>query len=97
MGEPVFLALITADRIITEKNEKKGIIGTFKSFSHIWVLRNDFAGPAADPLSIYIFTVFYGRSRFGYASALSLILMAIVLLLTLFQNRLMKNRIFYGD
>jgi hypothetical protein len=29
MGEPVFLALLTADRVITEKNEKKGIIGTF--------------------------------------------------------------------
>jgi hypothetical protein len=29
MGEPVFLALLTADRVITEKNDKKGIIGTF--------------------------------------------------------------------
>ena len=29
MGEPVFLALLTADRIITENNNKKGIIGTF--------------------------------------------------------------------
>ena len=29
MGEPVFLALLTADKVITEKNEKKGIIGTF--------------------------------------------------------------------
>ena len=29
MGEPVFLALLTADRVIVEKNDKKGIIGTF--------------------------------------------------------------------
>lgn len=74
-----------------------GIIGTFKSFSHIWVLRNPVAGPVADPMSIYIFNVFYTRSLFGYASALSLVLLVIVLLLTLFQNRMMRNRIHYGD
>ena len=74
-----------------------GIIGTFKSFSHIWVLRNDFIAGAADPLSIYIFTIFYGRSKFGYASALSLILLCIVLLLTIFQNRIMKRSVHYGE
>ena len=33
MGEPVFLALLTADRVITEKNDKKGIIGTFNKLA----------------------------------------------------------------
>ncbi|MDZ4726244.1 MAG: hypothetical protein SH817_08800 [Leptospira sp.] len=32
MSEPVLLALLFADRIITEDNHKKGIIGTFNRF-----------------------------------------------------------------
>ncbi len=32
MSEPVLLALLFADRIITEDNNKKGIIGTFNRF-----------------------------------------------------------------
>ena len=33
MPEPVFVALLLADRVITEDNQKKGIIGTFTQFS----------------------------------------------------------------
>jgi hypothetical protein len=33
MQEPVFVALLMADRVITEDNKKKGIIGTFTRFS----------------------------------------------------------------
>jgi hypothetical protein len=32
MAEPVFVALLFADHIITERNNKKGIIGTFSRF-----------------------------------------------------------------
>jgi hypothetical protein len=32
MSEPVLVALIFADRVIEEKNHKKGIIGTFSRF-----------------------------------------------------------------
>lgn len=32
MGEPVLVALLFADRVIEEKNHKKGIIGTFSRF-----------------------------------------------------------------
>ncbi len=32
MPEPVFVALVMADRVITEDNGKKGIIGTFTQF-----------------------------------------------------------------
>lgn len=32
MGEPVFVGLLFADRVIEEKNHKKGIIGTFSRF-----------------------------------------------------------------
>ncbi len=33
MPEPVFVALLLADRVITEDNQKKGIIGTFTRFT----------------------------------------------------------------
>jgi hypothetical protein len=33
MPEPVFVALLLADRVITEDNKKKGIIGTFNQFT----------------------------------------------------------------
>ena len=33
MSEPVFVALLLADRVITEDNQKKGIIGTFTQFT----------------------------------------------------------------
>ena len=33
MPEPVFVALLLADRIITEDNQKKAIIGTFTQFT----------------------------------------------------------------
>jgi hypothetical protein len=33
MREPVFVALLMADRVVTEDNQKKGIIGTFTRFT----------------------------------------------------------------
>ena len=33
MTEPVFVALLMADRVITEDNQKKAIIGTFTQFT----------------------------------------------------------------
>ena len=33
MPEPVFVALLIADRVVTEDNQKKGIIGTFTQFT----------------------------------------------------------------
>ena len=33
MPEPVFVALLLADRVITEDNQKKAIIGTFTQFT----------------------------------------------------------------
>ncbi len=74
-----------------------GIIGTFKAFNHIYVLRTPAARGAADPMSIYIFFTFFRKSRFGYAAGLSLILFIVVLALTLFQRKIMEKRIHYGE
>jgi len=74
-----------------------GLIGTFKAFDSVYVLRNPAARGAADPMSIYIFFTFFRRQRFGYAAALALVLFVIVLGLTVVQRRYMERRVFYGD
>ena len=73
-----------------------GIIGTFKAFAHIYVLRHPAARGEVDPMSVQIFFTFFRKSRFGYAAALSLLLFAIVLILTVVQRRIMKERVHYG-
>jgi multiple sugar transport system permease protein len=73
-----------------------GIIGTFKAFAHIYVLRHAAARGEVDPMSVQIFFTFFRKSRFGYAAALSLLLFAIVLVLTVVQRRIMKERVHYG-
>jgi multiple sugar transport system permease protein len=74
-----------------------GVIGTFKAFNSIYVLRNSATGGATDPMSVYIFFTFFRRSRFGYAAAMSLLLFLLVLGLTILQRRLMERRVQYGD
>ena len=69
-----------------------GMIGTFKSFNSIYVLRDPTAGGAADPLSVYTFFQFFHGGRFGYAAALSMVLLAIVAGLTLLQRRSLAKR-----
>ena len=74
-----------------------GIIGTFKAFVQIYILRNTQAQGTVDTMSIYIFFTFFRKSLFGYAAAASLLLFAIVLALTLWQKRIMEKHIYYGD
>ncbi|MGO8693066.1 MAG: carbohydrate ABC transporter permease [Rectinemataceae bacterium] len=72
-----------------------GIIGTFKSFNSIYILRDPSTGGAADPMSVYIFFQFFHDGRFGYAAALSVVLFAIVAGLTVTQRRSMEKRVFF--
>jgi multiple sugar transport system permease protein len=74
-----------------------GIIGTFKAFTHIYVLRTSAVRGAADPMSVYIFFTFFRKQRFGYAAALSLVLFAIVIGLTVIQRRISERSVHYGD
>ncbi len=69
-----------------------GVIGTFKAFNHIYVLRNPDAQGAADPVSVYIFFTFFSKSRFGYAAAMALVLFVIVMGLTYLQRRVMSKQ-----
>jgi multiple sugar transport system permease protein len=72
------------------------IIGTFKAFSHIWVMRHDLALGTTDTFSVTIFIEFFDKVRYGYASALAFVLFAIILSLTYINNRIQGTRVFYG-
>lgn len=72
------------------------IIGTFKAFNSIWVLREGAALGTTDPFSVVIFAEFFEKTRYGYASALAFILFAIIISLTLINNRIQGSRVFYG-
>jgi multiple sugar transport system permease protein len=72
------------------------IIGTFKAFQHIWVLRHEFALRTSDTFSVTIFVEFFDKVRYGYASALAFVLFAIILSLTFINNKIQGSRVFYG-
>lgn len=75
------------------------ITGTFRAFTHIWVLRSDERG-AIDTAMIYIYqNIQYAAppsKTYAYASALSFLLFGIILILTIVQNRYSRDRVFYG-
>jgi multiple sugar transport system permease protein len=72
------------------------VIGTFKAFNHIYVLRTAAALGTTDTASVVIFTIFRETSRYGYASALAILLLFIILALTAVNNRIASKRVFYG-
>ncbi|MDX9865906.1 MAG: ABC transporter permease subunit [Anaerolineaceae bacterium] len=72
------------------------IIGTFKAFSTIWIFRDSMALGTTDTFSVTIFIEFFEKLRYGYASALSFVLFAIILILTVANNRIQGSRVFYG-
>ena len=72
------------------------IIGTFQAFTQIWILRTGAVGNKVNTASVYIFDELQNSNRYGYASSMAFVLFAMILLLTLFQNRIMGRRVFYG-
>jgi multiple sugar transport system permease protein len=72
------------------------IIGTFKAFNHIWVMRLDAALQTTDTFSVVIFSEFFEKLRYGYASAMAFVLFAIILCLTFINNKIQGSRVFYG-
>jgi multiple sugar transport system permease protein len=72
------------------------VIGTFKAFNHIWVMRLDAALGTTDTFSVVIFKEFFEKLRYGYASAMAFILFAIILTLTYINNKIQGSRVFYG-
>ena len=72
------------------------VIGTFKAFNHIFVLRQAAALGTTDTASIVIFQAFKRDTRYGYASALAILLLIIIMAITLINNRIASRRVFYG-
>lgn len=73
-----------------------GFIGTFKAFNHIYVLRTPSAGDSVITTSLLIFDNFYKANQYGIATAQAILLFLVILGLTLAQNKLMGERVFYG-
>lgn len=69
-----------------------GFIGTFQAFTHIYVMRQAAVRDAVDTASVVIFDTFYKRNNWSLAAAQSVVLFAIILILTLYQNRLFGQR-----
>ncbi len=72
------------------------VIGTFKAFNHVWVLRSGAALGTTDTASVAIFQEFFRNTRYGYASSLAIVLLGLVLVLTVINNRIAQERVFYG-
>jgi multiple sugar transport system permease protein len=72
------------------------VTGTFKAFNHVWVLRSAAALGTTDTASIVIFNEFNRNTRYGYAASLALLLLGVVMVITLVNNRIAEERVFYG-
>ena len=73
------------------------VIGTFKAFNHVYILRTPGARDSVDVLSIAIFDQVFEYHNAGYASAMAFVLFVAILALTMLQNRALGRRVFYGD
>ena len=71
------------------------VIGTFKAFNHIYVMREAGAQGTVDTLSLVIFDEFFVKTRFGYASALAFVLFAVILSLTYINRKVQESWVFY--
>ncbi len=72
------------------------VIGTFKAFNHVWVMRTTAALGTTDTASIVIFSEFNRNTRYGYAASLSFVLLGVIVILTVINNRIAEERVFYG-
>jgi len=72
------------------------VIGTFKAFNHVWVMRTGAALGTTDTASVVIFTEFNRNTQYGYAASLSFVLLGVILILTIINNRIAEERVFYG-
>lgn len=72
-------------------------IGTFQAFTQIFLMRRAGAYNAVDTINIYIYKeITTGRPDYAYGSAMAFVLFAVILMLTLIQNRIVGRKVFYG-
>jgi len=73
-----------------------GFIGTFKAFNHLYVMRTPSAQNTVITTSLLVFDRFYKANQYGVATAQAIVLFIVILGLTLAQNKIMGERVFYG-
>jgi multiple sugar transport system permease protein len=71
------------------------IIDSFKVFSLIYVMTDGGPGRATSVLVYYVFDQAFRQSKFGYASAMSIVLFVILLIITVIQYRGQKKWVTY--
>ncbi len=72
-------------------------IGTFQAFTQIFLMRRPGAYKAVDTINIYIYEeIQSGNPNYAYGSAMAFVLFAVILVLTLIQNRIVGRKVFYG-
>ena len=72
-------------------------IGTFQAFTQIFLMRRPGAYDAVDTINLEIYgEITSGTPDYAYGSAMAFVLFAVILTLTLIQNRVVGSRVFYG-
>jgi multiple sugar transport system permease protein len=67
------------------------LISTLRIFSQVYVMTD--GGPASSSSSViyYVYTMAIRRGLFGYAATISMMLFAVILIVTLIQRRLIRE------
>lgn len=72
-------------------------IGTFQAFTQFFLMRRSGAYQAVNTINLLIFDEVRTTSPdYAYGSAMAFVLFAVILLLTVLQNRVVGRRVFYG-
>jgi multiple sugar transport system permease protein len=71
-------------------------VGSLQIFDSILVLTRGGPGDASRSLVYYIYDIAFGSFRFGYASALGVVLFVLIAIATLVQFQLARSRVHYG-
>jgi putative aldouronate transport system permease protein len=66
------------------------IMGALRIFNQIYVMRNEVIAPKIDVLMYYVYVRGLVQFKIGYASAISMIVFTITLLITIISNRFIK-------
>ena len=71
-------------------------IGALRSFNQVYVMTNGGPLGTTNVAGYEIFRTFFQRGDYGHGSAMAFVLVAIIVLFTLFQFRFVERRVHYG-
>lgn len=71
------------------------VIKAFQAFNQIYVMIGDRPMGEARNVTMFIFSKFYNSGQVGYGSAVAFVLFVIILVLTVFQMRILGRRVHY--